>query len=847
MAITNSNTTNQNQNTFDQFFQQQNQTNGNTISFEELMGGARQTNQAENDFLKLMGGATDTGQVTENANLVNEQPAVPSSETAQVQQMNAIANATRDNLNQQADQISSNGAWSNLETSNEGTLIPNADSSNSSDATLIPNSGWSDVATGGGYYNDIPIFNPNRGAMQDGLTNEEKQRIIGENQYNRYMFEEQSGYQTIWEGKVTVSDSARSALTNRGSAIGWDISKTLNIQEGSGISWEAAKDRYPSTHPYADNYLKWGSNEVYVVVKQKVPENTNTGNTVGGVDLINNPNNQPKNDSAIDQFVKDMTDRSGNWGRYGSNKYAALNKFIQGKTIDKQGETIRKLANLDAETATELIAQAGREKNLTISNALKPAFLTNFSQKSDGSYEYTYKASLNAVIQNSFIPSETTQKPRLIDVNNAFKNSNSIELRKAFTDRVGDLFNKDPKTFDEELANKGAPDFRNRPSDLLEVIKLAKQDNVMFGRLSSSTETDEIYKSILKSGNKTNFGRDIYDTSDNKPLYEHYMEAFSKFKPNQGDKNGEVLDILKKVDINKNSDVLKGAVSIPKFMKDVYQATDSFISKENKNLSDLNQKGVEHLETVLKLSKESTFDNQEDKNAAVGFLNNHLDIVTSRGANKSETVEQLSNVIRYAALENEEKAKSKEGFKSIADELQRLQETTIKNIDNATGDRKINGEKAGVLLAALAKATASAQTTNGLETASGLLDPLIDAGAGLVPGGPVMKKVLEAGAKSLLNKVKDAVVKQLSENTTIIKNKDVAKELILASISEERTTATEKIRDQANELKIDLRTKFSGEELNSKIKEVDDKFLVFSERFNEYYDAMKEKFEIHSK
>jgi hypothetical protein len=105
MAITNSNTTNQNQNTFDQFFQQQNQTNGNTISFEELMGGARQTNQAENDFLKLMGGATDTGQVTENANLVNEQPAVPSSETAQVQQMNADANATKATLNEQADQV----------------------------------------------------------------------------------------------------------------------------------------------------------------------------------------------------------------------------------------------------------------------------------------------------------------------------------------------------------------------------------------------------------------------------------------------------------------------------------------------------------------------------------------------------------------------------------------------------------------------------------------------------------------------------------------------------------------------------------------------------------------------
>jgi hypothetical protein len=235
MAITNSNTTNQNQNTFDQFFQQQNQTNGNTPTFEELMGGARQTNQAENDFLKLMGGATDTGQVTENANLVNEQPVVPASETAQFQQINADANAIKSVLNQQADQIALGR-----------NLTP-------------PLS---------------PTFSPaDKGSTEDGINNTEKANIIGIYPDNKKLFTTDEGEVIVWQGRVKLSDKALGAMTNRGDSIYYDVQKKLfgEYKTPDKTKFEIAEE-FIGGHPSKDNFLRY-ENDVYVVVKQRLEKN----------------------------------------------------------------------------------------------------------------------------------------------------------------------------------------------------------------------------------------------------------------------------------------------------------------------------------------------------------------------------------------------------------------------------------------------------------------------------------------------------------------------------------------------------------------------------------------------
>jgi hypothetical protein len=244
-------------------------TNVNQISFEQFF---QQTQpqlseveiQAQNDFLNQMNNAANTqpfslpndNAQSANAEPVTQQPTTPASDNAQVQQLNIDAIATKLDLNQKADRQIALG----------GNLTAPLDEP----STDKPSNSFSK-----------PV-----GSHRTGITDAEKQSLVAINPSNQGLFDTNGGKQVIvWEGKVNVNHAARTTNINRGSAVGWDVYKSLFGENGAppNISWGIAQDRLTSSnsHPYADNYL-YTENNVYVTVKQQILNANDSGTLVAG-------------------------------------------------------------------------------------------------------------------------------------------------------------------------------------------------------------------------------------------------------------------------------------------------------------------------------------------------------------------------------------------------------------------------------------------------------------------------------------------------------------------------------------------------------------------------------------
>jgi hypothetical protein len=359
MAVTNNVDSNvQNQISMEQFFQQsQPQPTQAEI-------------QAQNDFLNQMNSAasavpvsspagdnTQTDQIDANANPVT----IPASETAQVQQLNADANAAKLDLNQKADQQIALG----------GTLTPPLDQPANS-------------------------FSKPVGSYRTGITDAEKQSLVAINPSNQGLFDTDGGKQVIvWEGKVNVNHAARTANINRGSAVGWDVYKSLFGENGAppNISWGIAQDRLTSSnsHPYADSYL-YTENNVYVTVKQRLPEIPKDDGTLvagnGGVGGGNNPSPPEWLNQKLEKTLRNKTTMEGAKfiqdeldGKYSKEIVALLIDAQKEKNTNKDGNN--PIFSVDTVIADLLNSDVTRA-NKFIDSLLKESASVVAQSKNDG-------------------------------------------------------------------------------------------------------------------------------------------------------------------------------------------------------------------------------------------------------------------------------------------------------------------------------------------------------------------------------------------------------------------------------------------------------------------------------
>ncbi len=170
-------------------------------------------------------------------------PVTDAGANAKIGELNAQADLTKANLNQQADQIAPK--------------------------TTPPAS--------------PPEFSPANPYLKKGISDETKQSLIARNPANQSLFDTEGGKKTVvWGGMVAVGDVARTALINRGFTVSQAVKTALfgDKPMPSNMSYHIAEgpiQSFSSQHPYADNNLYYG-NEVYVTVKQlakTIPGNEN--------------------------------------------------------------------------------------------------------------------------------------------------------------------------------------------------------------------------------------------------------------------------------------------------------------------------------------------------------------------------------------------------------------------------------------------------------------------------------------------------------------------------------------------------------------------------------------------
>jgi hypothetical protein len=458
----------------------------------------------------------------------------------------------------------------------------------------------------------------------------------------------------------------------------------------------------------------------------------------------------------IDKFVNDMT--NGNWQKYGYNKtqYTILKDFIKDKNINKQGETIRKLADKDADITADLLAQAGRKRDKDITDALSPAFIA--PGKAPGGYALVQGDIINRLAIASSNPS------RYADENGRYASSRLSDVFNAF--------NAPNSTLGFHFANYAArnPELKSDPKKVYDLIDVAKNNKIMLDNINGKKD---IYQTIFKSGSKADF--------NDKNLYKNYMEAVNNHYSGT-DVTKQIQDMLITSEIDKkdNESVLKGAVSIPGFMKDAYQVADYYISSSSTNYDQLNDDGKKVLDSVLRLSGESSFDDNETKNAGIDFLIKHIDVANSLAYGNSQGAKGLISITKNAVLENPDGNKTTSGTDAIFNEIGRLWGEAGKDIAEVADSGKqsnlarTNGGKIGWLLGITASSANQVSTRH--ETAEKAVDYAIDKVGDLI-SDKSQSDVVGGLSKDVMKLVKGVFDKAFDKQSNI-SNKELAESFV---------------------------------------------------------------------